>query len=61
MIKVIIEVNDKKVGYRFEDDMVTLSEAALLNLKLDEAKDFVKSFEFESEFEIKEGYDEDED
>lgn len=60
MIKVIIEVNDKEVGYRFEDENVTLSEVALLNLKLDEAKDFVKSFEFESEFEIKQGYEDEE-
>ena len=60
MIRVVIEAKGKKIFYRMEDKGVTLTEAALINLKLDEAKEFVRSLEFESELEIKEGYDEEE-
>ncbi len=60
MIKIIIEVTEKNVGYSFEEENVTLSEVVLANLKLDEAKEYLLGFEFESKFEIKEGYDEEE-
>lgn len=60
MIRITIEVKDKSVAYRFEDEATTLTEVALVNLKLDEAKDYLKAFEFESEFEVKEGYEEEE-
>ena len=60
MIRIIIEVNDKNVGYRFEDDDPTLSEVGMANLKIDEAKDWLMGFEFESSFELTEGYEEEE-
>lgn len=60
MIRIIVEVTDKSVGYRFEDDDPTLSEVGLANLKLDEAKDWLRGFEFDSDFELTEGYGDEE-
>lgn len=58
MIRIIVEVKEKSCAYRFEDDEPTLSEVGMANLKLDEAKDYLKSFDFESDFEMIEGYEE---
>lgn len=60
-IKIILEAKGKNVFYSQEEKEITLLEAALINLKLDRAKDFIKSLKFKSEFEVKEGYREDDD
>ena len=60
MIRIIVEVTEKNVAYSFEDKKTTLSEVALANLKLDEAKGYLLGLEFETEFEVTEGYEDEE-
>ena len=58
MIKIELEAIGNKVFESREEKGITLIEASLINKKLDEVKSWINSLEFESELEIKEGYDE---
>lgn len=61
VIKIEIIVDKKKSYYNFEDENVTLSEVGIASYQLERAKQFLNKFEFESEFEVKENYDNEED
>jgi len=58
MIKIQIIVDEGKAYYNFEDEDVKLSDVGTMMFHLEKAKDYLKGFEFDSEFELKEGYDE---
>lgn len=60
MIKIGIEVREGKTYDHFEDEDVTLNEAALALYKLEEMKlKIMNDFKFPSNFEMKEGYEDD--
>lgn len=56
-IKIEIIVKEHGSFYNFEDDDVTLCEVGIAQHQLEKAKEFLNKFEFDSELEIKEGYD----
>lgn len=58
MIKIEIIVDDKKSYSRFEDENVKLCEVGIAHYQIERTKDFLNQFEFPSELEIKENYDE---
>lgn len=57
VIKIEIIVDEKKSYSNFEDEDVTLTEVGIASYQIEKAKDFLNKFEFESELEVKEGYD----
>lgn len=60
VIKIEIIIDESKFYYGFEDKDISLKEVGIAMYQLEKAKDYLKGFEFKSELEIKERYEDEE-